>query len=265
MPGIARAAACNGSARDRHNSAQCSCTNLLGTGACRSTPGGRSRPSCSSRSPPTSGSTSGAGASRAPRAARARRRSGGSCCGSPASLCLFVALVSPVDRLGEQFASVHMVQHLLLADLVADLPDAGADQAHPAAGHAPDPADRARGGAVRAPGVRRRRLRRRDVALAHPGALRGRARALVRPRARAPDVRRRRAPVLVAPALADPLAAAARRPRPGALHGARRRSSSASSASCSRSRRTSSTTSTRPARQHALGPVAARRPARRRA
>ena len=31
---------------------------------------------------------------------------------------LFVALVSPVDRLGEQLASVHMVQHLLLADLV---------------------------------------------------------------------------------------------------------------------------------------------------
>ena len=31
---------------------------------------------------------------------------------------LFVALVSPIDRLGEQFASFHMVQHLLLADLV---------------------------------------------------------------------------------------------------------------------------------------------------
>jgi putative membrane protein len=32
-------------------------------------------------------------------------------------LCLFVALISPVDRLGEQLASVHMVQHLLIADL----------------------------------------------------------------------------------------------------------------------------------------------------
>jgi putative membrane protein len=31
---------------------------------------------------------------------------------------LFVALISPVDRLGEQLASMHMVQHLLLADLV---------------------------------------------------------------------------------------------------------------------------------------------------
>jgi putative membrane protein len=30
---------------------------------------------------------------------------------------LFVALVSPVDRLGEQFATFHMVQHLLIADL----------------------------------------------------------------------------------------------------------------------------------------------------
>jgi cytochrome c oxidase assembly factor CtaG len=32
-------------------------------------------------------------------------------------LSLFVALISPVDRLGEQLASVHMVQHLLIADV----------------------------------------------------------------------------------------------------------------------------------------------------
>ena len=31
--------------------------------------------------------------------------------------CLFVALVSPLDVLGEQMASFHMVQHLLIADL----------------------------------------------------------------------------------------------------------------------------------------------------
>jgi cytochrome c oxidase assembly factor CtaG len=31
--------------------------------------------------------------------------------------CLFVALISPVDALGEELASVHMVQHLLIADL----------------------------------------------------------------------------------------------------------------------------------------------------
>ena len=32
-------------------------------------------------------------------------------------LVLFVALISPVDRLGEQLASMHMVQHLLVADV----------------------------------------------------------------------------------------------------------------------------------------------------
>ena len=35
--------------------------------------------------------------------------------------CLFVALVSPLDALGEQMASFHMVQHLLIADLAAIL------------------------------------------------------------------------------------------------------------------------------------------------
>jgi cytochrome c oxidase assembly factor CtaG len=33
-------------------------------------------------------------------------------------VCLFGALISPIDRLSEQLASAHMVQHLLLADLV---------------------------------------------------------------------------------------------------------------------------------------------------
>jgi putative membrane protein len=32
-------------------------------------------------------------------------------------LVLFVALISPVDRLGEQLATMHMVQHLLIADI----------------------------------------------------------------------------------------------------------------------------------------------------
>jgi putative membrane protein len=36
-------------------------------------------------------------------------------------LTLFVALISPVDRLGEQLASMHMVQHLLVADVAAIL------------------------------------------------------------------------------------------------------------------------------------------------
>jgi putative membrane protein len=33
-------------------------------------------------------------------------------------VALFIALISPVDRLSEQLATVHMLQHLLLADLV---------------------------------------------------------------------------------------------------------------------------------------------------
>jgi putative membrane protein len=36
-------------------------------------------------------------------------------------LTLFAALISPVDRLGEQLASMHMVQHLLIADIAAIL------------------------------------------------------------------------------------------------------------------------------------------------
>jgi cytochrome c oxidase assembly factor CtaG len=32
-------------------------------------------------------------------------------------LCLAAALISPIDVLGEQFASFHMIQHLLIADL----------------------------------------------------------------------------------------------------------------------------------------------------
>ena len=132
---------------------------------------------------------------------------------------LFVALISPVDRLGEQLATMHMVQHLLLADLVPICLTLALTKHILRPATRRDPPDRAGGRAVRASRVRRRRLRRRDVGLAHPGALRRRARARVRPRARAPELRRGRPAVLVAPAVADPLAAAARRPRPGALHG----------------------------------------------
>ena len=56
---------------------------------------------------------------------RTSRREGGARAASGGRLAawcagvatLFVALVSPVDRLGEQLASMHMVQHLLLADI----------------------------------------------------------------------------------------------------------------------------------------------------
>jgi putative membrane protein len=60
---------------------------------------------------------------------RTSRREGGaraasgwrlaSWCGGVAAL--FVALISPVDVLGEQLASMHMVQHLLIADVAAIL------------------------------------------------------------------------------------------------------------------------------------------------
>ena len=106
---------------------------------------------------------------------------------APASFCLFLALISPIDRLGEQFASVHMVQHLLIADLAPICLTLALTK------HILRPATRRIHWIERAagpfghPGVRRRRLRRRDVALARPGHVRGRARALVRPRARAPD------------------------------------------------------------------------------
>ena len=57
---------------------------------------------------------------------RVSRREGGSRAAGYGRLALWltgiallaVALLSPVDRLGEQFATFHMVQHLLLADLV---------------------------------------------------------------------------------------------------------------------------------------------------
>jgi putative membrane protein len=56
---------------------------------------------------------------------RTARREGGARAAGVGRACLFglgiallfLALVSPVDRLGEQFATAHMVQHLLIADL----------------------------------------------------------------------------------------------------------------------------------------------------
>ena len=57
---------------------------------------------------------------------RRARQQGGARAASGARLALWwagiaglaVALLSPLDRLGEQFATAHMIQHLLLADLV---------------------------------------------------------------------------------------------------------------------------------------------------
>ena len=157
---------------------------------------------------------------------------------------LFVALISPVDRLGEQLASMHMVQHLLIADIAAILLTLGLTR------HILRPAtrrihriERAAGpfaspwfavvayvGAMwlwHVPALY-------DAALEHSGD----------PHARAPQLRRRRPPVLVAPALADPLAAAARRHGADRLHGRHEAPRRLPRASCSPSRPSCSTTPT---------------------
>ena len=118
------------------------------------------------------------------------------------------------------------------------------DAPHPAPRHAPHPPHRARRRPVRLALVRGRGLRRRDVALARSRALRRRARALVGAHARAPQLRRRGPAVLVAPALADPLAAAARRHGADRLHGGHEDPRRLPRASCSPSRPTCSTTPT---------------------
>ena len=86
---------------------------------------------------------------------------------------LFVALVSPLDTLGEQFATFHMVQHLLIADL-APIALTLALTKWTAARDPPDPADRTGGRAVRPSRVRRGGVRRGDVGVARPRAVRRR-------------------------------------------------------------------------------------------
>ncbi len=127
--------------------------------------------------------------------------------------CLFLALISPIDRLGEQMASVHMIQHLLIADL------------------APICLTLALTKHILRPATRRiHKIERAAGPFGHPvfgivayvgamwlwhvpGDVPGRPAPRRHPRARAPDVRRRRPDLLVAPALADPLALPARRDR----------------------------------------------------
>ena len=128
--------------------------------------------------------------------------------------CVLVALVSPVDRLAEQVFTMHMVQHLLLLDIAPILCLLGLTKVilRPATRRLL-PLERSW---ARPPRLRRRPLRGDHVGLAHPRALRRGAGAGRGPRARAPQLRHRRRPVLVAPALADPHPAARGR------HGARR-------------------------------------------
>ena len=119
-------------------------------------------------------------------------------------LALVVALISPVDRLAEQAFAMHMVQHLLLLDIAPILLICGLTRC------------------ILRPVTRRlQRLEEAAGSLGHPVfavfALRRRScgpgtcrrsttprSSTRRPRPRARLLHERRAPVLVAPALADP-------------------------------------------------------------
>ena len=117
-------------------------------------------------------------------------------------------------------SSMHMVQHMLLLDLVPILAILGMTKV------LLRPVTRAvhelerRAGPLAHPGLRGASCYvGRDLGLAHPGGLRPGACATTRARARAPQLPGRRLAVLVAPALADPRAPAPGRHGPGRLHG----------------------------------------------
>ena len=115
-------------------------------------------------------------------------------------LVLFVALASPLDRLGEErLFTAHMVQHLLLADLAPILLLLGLSRTmlRPAVRRLRPVEERAR--PARAPGRRAGGLRRADVAVARARDVRPGARARLGPRARARELLHRRDRVLVVP------------------------------------------------------------------
>ena len=124
-------------------------------------------------------------------------------------LALVAALISPIDRLGEQSFAMHMVQHILLLDIAPILLIVSLTKVilRPATRRL-QRLERA-AGPLAHPAARGRPLRRRHVGLAHPRALRRRAEPPARPRPRAHVLHDRRRPVLVAPHVADPLAARA--------------------------------------------------------
>ena len=120
--------------------------------------------------------------------------------------CCSVALVSPIDALGEDYLfSAHMIQHILLGDIAPLLLLLVALARDHAPRHAPLPRRRARARPARAPGDRHRAVVRAALLLAHPRAVRRGDRERRRPRARARVVlHRRRARVVAAdPAGAD--------------------------------------------------------------
>ena len=207
------AVASHGSARNRHNPATCSCRN------CSEPPvpvdaGWNFAPIVAPRARrPTPRSTSARWRISRAKVGRARHGGGRLALWLTGVALLFVALISPVDRLGEQLATMHMVQHLLLADLVPICLTLALTKHILRLPYAPDPPDRAGGQAVRPSRVRRR-------SPTSPRCGSGTCQPSTTPRSRPGHLmcsillklRRRRTPVLVAPAVADPLADAAQRP-----------------------------------------------------
>ena len=96
------------------------------------------------------------------------------CCFLGALLCALVALVSPVDALADQLFFMHMIQHVLLLDLVPILAILGFTKVilRPVTRAVQDLERRA--GALASPAFAVVALRRRDLGVAHPGRLRRR-------------------------------------------------------------------------------------------
>ena len=92
-------------------------------------------------------------------------------------LTVLVALVSPVDELSTDVMFVHMIQHVLLLDVVPILFILEPHQGAAAAGHAAPDDDRGARRLRRPPGVRGVPLHRHDGALARPADVRPGARA----------------------------------------------------------------------------------------
>ena len=153
-----------------------------------------------------------------------------------ASRCAAAALISPVDALGDELFVMHMVQHLLLLDVAPILCILGLTKVllRPVTRRV-QRLERA-AGPLGAPGLRHRLLRRRDVGLAHAGALRRRARAIRRCTCSSTSVRASRAACTGGTCSRRSAAATGWRAWARSSTCCRRSSASACSASCSRSR-----------------------------
>ena len=114
---------------------------------------------------------------------------------------------------------MHMVQHVLLLDFAPIAADLRPDEGAPAPGHAAPAAPRASRRAARPPGLRDLRSTSAIMWVWHVPALYDAALyALGRPRPRARLLPERRAPLLVAPAVADPQPPPPQRDGRGRLH-----------------------------------------------